>query len=140
MNGRSRLRSLLFRNLGFKLLAFFLAAVVWFYFFAAREGITIGRVVERTEMLPVKILARADRPVRVELSPSKVEVTVSGAPGDIEALAASALSVLVDLTETGEGTHTLLVRVDGPEEIMVVGSNPASVSVSITEGMSPAPR
>ncbi len=140
MNWRSRLKNILVRDLGLKLLAFFVAAVVWFYFFAAREGMTLGRVVDRTLTLPVKILARADRPVRVNLSPSVVVVTVSGSPREIEALHPSALSAFVDLTETAEGRHTKLVRVEGPEEIKVVGSDPPTVSVSIAAGMSTGPR
>ena len=122
------------RNLGLKLVALFLAFVVWFFVSAPRRE----RVREKILTAPISLVAmRPELVITTTEIPASVTVRVRGRASDLRALTPALLDVPVDLswiTQPGEVEITLQPQsINVPPEIEVVTIVPNKFRVRIEQ-------
>ena len=122
------------KNLGLKLVALFLACVVWFIVSAPRRE----RVREKILTAPISLVAMSnDLVITSDEIPASVTVRVRGRASDLRALTPAMLDVPVDLswvTQPGEVEITLRPQaINLPPEIEVVTLEPNKFRVRIEQ-------
>ncbi len=132
MLGR-KMRKWLFQNAGLKISACITALIIWFYFFAAREGISFSMGSTRILIVPVEVLQSPASMLDVQILPGNVEVVVRG-PNEIMAgLGTGDLKVFVDVKGLKRGHYALPVRIYTLSPVKVVRRVPRTVGVDIIE-------
>jgi YbbR domain-containing protein len=71
--------------------------------------------------------------LQATFSPDTVEVILSGPLSELDALEAGDVSVIVDVSNYGPGTHFVPLIVDRPESLEVQALLPDQVEVEIAE-------
>jgi YbbR domain-containing protein len=122
------------RNLGLKLVALFLACVVWFFVSAPRRE----RVREKILTAPISLVAmKSELVITTTEIPASVTIRVRGRASDLRALTPAMLDVPVDLswvTQPGEVEITLRPQsINLPPEIEVVAILPNKFRVRIEQ-------
>ena len=120
-------------NVGIKISAFLMALVIWFYFFAAREGISFAKGSTKTIMIPVKALQSPSSMVDVWIFPDSVNVTVRGTRETVAELGTEDLKVFVDVKGLSRGLYTLPVRIYSVSPVKVISKEPQTVRAAIKE-------
>ena len=105
------LRRIFFHNFWLKLFSLVLATMIWFAVFSIQDkpdavpGFRVGDVKKEFDQVPVDILkAPADTAVYT-ISPSAVNVTLTGDPKTLESLTARDVQVFIDLSESRVGSR-----------------------------------
>lgn len=132
--GQEKMKGLLIRNIGIKISAFLVALIVWFYFFAAREGISFTAGRTRALVIPVEVLERPSSLFTVNVAPNYVEVLLKGPNELVANLDAEEVKVFVEVKGLGKGRYTLPVKIRAIERVTVVSREPQVVTVLITGG------
>ena len=123
----------LFQSAGLKVSAFVLALVIWFYFFAAREGISFTAGRTRVLDIPVEILEPPSSMFYIRVVPNYVEVAVKGSKEIIDGLSPEDLKVFVEVKGLREGRRYILpVRIHTGFPVKVVSREPQTVTAIIT--------
>jgi len=116
----------LFANLGLKLIALFLAVVVWFVTSAPRRE----TVSERAFAAPLSFIKMPRELVITTAVPDNVSVRLRGRLSDLRSLSSQNLEVTVDLSgsQAGEVTITLPPRaINVPPDVEVVSIEPNKI-------------
>ena len=129
----TKTKKLLFQNAGLKISAFITALVIWFYFFAAREGISLTMASTKRLTVPVEVLQSPSSMLDVRVLPDNVEVVARGASEVLAALGTGDLKVFVDVKGFKRGDYTLPVRIYTVSPVRVVSRVPQTVKVVIRE-------
>lgn len=121
-----------FRNLGLKLLALFIAGLVWF---------TMGGeyVVERIVQVPLEMRNRPERLELVGNPPDEVEVRLSGSSGTLSRLQPGDVVAILDLGAARPGSRLFHLRTDevrAPFGVTVSQVIPQTVSLAFELGES----
>jgi len=140
MAGGEKIRSLLLNNMGFKLSAFFLALVIWFYFFSAREGISFRRGATSTFNVPVQILDSMYPFHSVRIIPDTSEIVVKGSRDALSELSPDDFRVFVEVKGLRKGEYLLPVRVFVTQPVEIISRNPRNIKVIIGEKWTPTGR
>jgi len=119
------------KNVGLKLVALFLAGVLWFIVSAPRRERPRERIVSASLSLvgvpPHLVITTSD-------IPSTVAVRVRGRMSDLRALAGQNLEATADLSQIGPGEVEIRIRarhINVPEDIEVVSVSPDKVRFRI---------
>lgn len=121
------MRDLLSKNLTYKLVAIFLAVVLWMN---ASDPETDFR--QQVVEVPLEVRNLSSSLVASEL-PEKVKVRVEGKWSIVEQVKADQFSAFVRLDSYESGTHQAPVEVTVPAGVRLIDISPASVSVRLTE-------
>ena len=121
-----------FRNFGLKLLALFIAALVWF---------TMGGeyIVERIVQVPLEMRNRPERLELVGNPPDQVEVRLQGPSGVLSRLQPGDVVAILDLGAARPGARLFHLRTDevrGPFGVTVSQVVPQTVSLAFEPGES----
>jgi YbbR domain-containing protein len=121
-----------FRNLGLKVLALFIAGLVWF---------TMGGeyVVERIVQVPLEMRNRPERLELVGNPPDEVEVRLSGSSGTLSRLQPGDVVAILDLDAARPGSRLFHLRTDevrAPFGVTVSQVIPQTVSLAFELGES----
>lgn len=122
---------LLYNNLFVKILAFFLALILWFY--VTGDRLPDPQEVTRTIANVPLVWRNLDERLEVMEIPSEVDVIISGSSEIIYGIRPQELEVYVDLRDLGEGTHRLTPNALVPRGIRVENYRPAQVTVVLEE-------
>ena len=131
-------RDLVLHNFGWKVLSLFLAALMWMAISTAvlkdeqRAWTLQESPVEsmRRFAVPITLLTRADTGSQFTVTPSVVEVAVSGKAADLERLQVRQIAAFVDVTTaTEEKLFRRDVRAQAPPEFRIQSVTPAAASV-----------
>ena len=122
------MRDLLGKNLTYKLVAIFLAVVLWMN--ASDQDTASFR--EKVVQVPLEVRSLSSSLVATDL-PENVKVRVEGDWGAIDSLDASQFSAFVRLDSYSAGTHEAPVEVTVPPGVRLVEIMPSTVSVQLTE-------
>ena len=122
------MRDLLGKNLTYKLVAIFLAVVLWMN--ASDQDTASFR--EKVVQVPLEVRSLSSSLVATDL-PENVKVRVEGDWGAIDSLDASQFSAFVRLDSYSAGTHEAPVEVTVPPGVRLVEIIPSTVSVQLTE-------
>lgn len=118
------------RSLGLKVLALFLACVVWFFVSAPRRE----RATERAFAAPLAIASLPRDLVITNQIPDTVSVRLRGRVSDLRALSSQNLEVTVDVSwvQAGEATITLRPQaINVPPDIDVISIEPNKIRFHI---------
>jgi YbbR domain-containing protein len=118
------------RSLGLKLLALFLACVVWFIVSAPRRE----RATERAFAAPLSIASLPRDLVITNQIPDTVSVRLRGRVSDLRALSSQNLEVTVDVSwvQPGEATITLRPQaINVPQDVEVISIDPSKLRFHI---------
>jgi len=121
------MRDLLTKNLTYKLVAIFLAVVLWMNASNQETGFR-QQVVE----VPLEVRNLSSSLVASEL-PEKVKVRVEGEWSIVERITADQFSAFVRLDSHESGIYNAPVEVTVPAGVRLINISPASVSVRLTE-------
>ncbi|HEV7921612.1 MAG TPA: CdaR family protein [Thermoanaerobaculia bacterium] len=122
----------LFRNLGLKLIALFLALVVWFFTSAPRRE----AVSERAFSAPLSFIRMPRELVITTQLPDSVNVRLRGRVSDLRSVSSQNMEVTVDLSQSqpGETTITLLPQaINVPPEVEVVSMEPNKIRFRVEQ-------
>lgn len=122
---------LLKNNLFVKIIAFFLALILWFYVTGDRLPDTQG--VTRTIANVPLAWRNLDERLEIMQIPSEVDVIISGNSDIIYGIRPQEMEVYVDLRNIGEGTHRLTPNALVPRGIRVENFRPTQVTVVLEE-------
>jgi YbbR domain-containing protein len=120
------------RSLGLKLLALFLACVVWFIVSAPRRE----RATERAFAAPLAIASLPRDLVITNTIPDTVSVRLRGRVSDLRALSSQNLEVTVDVSwvQPGEATITLRPQaINVPADVDVVSIDPSKLRFRVEQ-------
>jgi YbbR domain-containing protein len=131
-------RNLMTRDLGWKLFSVALAIAIWLIVQTMRNepatGVSpLGAMMTRTfNDLPVLVVSAAADVREFKVNPSIVQVTVSGRPEVVGALAEKEIHATVDLTGI-DSAQTLTKRIDvsAPMEVTLLRVAPANAEVVV---------
>ncbi len=129
----TKMRKWLFQNAGLKISAFITALVIWFYFFAAREGISFSMGSTRILIVPVEVLQSPSSIMDVQIDPGNVEVVARGPSEIMAGLGTGDLKIFVDVKGLKRGRYTLPVRIYTDSPVKVVRRVPKTVKVLIRD-------
>lgn len=118
------------RSLGLKVLALFLACVVWFFVSAPRRE----RATERAFAAPLAIASLPRSLVITNQIPDTVSVRLRGRVSDLRALSSQNLEVTVDVSwvQAGEATITLRPQaINVPPDVDVISIEPSKLRFHI---------
>jgi len=112
-------------NTAFRLLALFLAIVLWIYVTHQRNPVLeqAARVSLEQQGLPANMIIRD--------MPSAVTVYYRSSMGRLALVSAAEFEARVNLAGSGAGTHSLPVRVQAPAGVEVVRVSPERVTVTL---------
>ncbi len=129
----TKMRKWLFQNAGLKTSAFITALVIWFYFFAAREGISFSMGSTRILIVPVEVLQSPASMLDAQILPGNVEVVARGPSEIMAGLGTGDLKVFVDVKGLKRGRYTLPIRIYTDSPVKVVRRVPQTVKVLIRD-------
>lgn len=121
------MKDLLGKNLTYKLVAIFLAVVLWLN--ASDQEISFRQQVVD---VPLEVRSLSSSLVANEL-PEKVKVRIEGEWSIVEKVETKQFSAFIRLDSYEAGTHEVPVEVTVPAGVRLIGITPASVSVHLTE-------
>lgn len=121
------LRDLLGKNLLYKLVAVFLAVVLWMN--ASDQDTSLRQLVVD---VPLEMRNLSSSLVAGEL-PETVRVRIEGEWSAVEGVDSSQFSAFVALDSLGEGNHQVPIQVTVPQGVRLVNIYPANVSLRLTE-------
>ena len=122
--------SLLFRNLGTKLLALAIAVLVWFVFSAQQRE----RISERTYRIPLSVANVPAQALIASPLPPIVEVRLSGPFTALRQLDPGKLEAVIDLTGAplGERIYRLDPEdINVPQQVEVIAITPSEIRVAL---------
>ena len=115
-------------NPGLKLASLMLAVLLWFYVkgeFGEVRPPTEKFFVEKTyDKVGVKVLGEVLENLPVKVSPSKVDLVLSGPKATLDGLEASHIIAFVDCTGLKKGKYQLPLKVILPEGITLISDAP----------------
>lgn len=121
------MKDLLGKNLTYKLVAIFLAVVLWLN--ASDQEISFRQQVVD---VPLEVRSLSSSLIANEL-PEKVKVRIEGEWSIVEKVETKQFSAFIRLDSYEAGTHEVPVEVTVPAGVRLIGITPASVSVHLTE-------
>ena len=123
----------MFRNWGFKVLAFFIACMIWFYV-SGEKGADIVKKIEKDRIIRnvvVKVAHQSSFILRAELNPKHVNVQIRGSSHIVDKLTNKSILVFVDVSASGKGKHVLPVQVKLPADVRLIQITPLTVNVRL---------
>lgn len=129
------MKSWLVENTGIKVSAFVVALIVWFYFFATREGISFSTGRTRTLIVPMEVLESPSSLFIVKVVPNYVDVVVKGPSVLISNIEPEDVNVFVEVKGLRKGRYILPVKIRAVSDVTVVSREPQTVTVIITGGL-----
>lgn len=82
----------------------------------------------------VSVVTKAPDGYAASVQPTKVNVTLAGPVGDLEALTVENFKVVADVRSLGAGRHQVELGAELPEGIIIVKTNPKKVNVVLVSG------
>lgn len=123
---------LLNRNNGAKVLAFFMALLLWLHVTGEALPGAVPEVIRPFSKVPL-IWRNLDERMQLSEIPAEIDVVLRGSAVAIEGMAPDDLEVFVDLRGLGEGQHSLTPNAVAPRGVRVVSYRPQQVTVLLTE-------
>jgi len=121
------------KNWGLKILAFFIACMIWFYV-SGEEGADIARRREKEVTIRnvvVKVVHPSSFILRTELNPKQVSIQVGGASHIIDKLTTKNILVFADVTGLSKGKYVLPVQIKLPADVKLIQITPLTVKVRL---------
>lgn len=123
---------MLSRSHGAKVLAFFLALLLWLHVTGEILRPAVPEVTRTFSRMPLAWRNLDERMLLSEI-PAEIDIVLRGSAGVIEGMAPDDLEVFVDLKGLGEGQHRLTPGAVVPRGVSVVSYRPQQVAVVLTE-------
>lgn len=125
---------LLTRNNGAKVLAFFMALLLWMHVTGETLPADTPEVIRTFSKVPLS-WRNLDERMQLSEIPAEIDIILRGTAVAIEGMAPDDLEVFVDLAGLGEGQHSLTPDAVLPRGVSVVSYRPQQVSVLLAEVM-----
>ncbi|MBT9173800.1 MAG: CdaA regulatory protein CdaR [Syntrophomonadaceae bacterium] len=123
---------LLNRNNGAKVLAFFMALLLWLHVTGETLPADNAEVIRPFSNVPLS-WRNLDERMQLSEIPAEIDIVLRGAAVAIEGMAPDELEVFVDLRGLGEGQHRLTPNAVVPRGVSVISYRPQQVVVLLTE-------
>jgi YbbR domain-containing protein len=123
---------LLNKNNGAKLLAFFMALLLWLHVTGETLPTDTAEVIRPFSKVPLS-WRNLDERMQLSEIPAEIDIVLRGAAVAIEGMAPDDLEVFVDLRGLGEGQHRLTPNAVVPRGVSVVSYRPQQVDVLLAE-------
>lgn len=123
---------LLNRNNGAKVLAFFMALLLWLHVTGETLPADNAEVIRPFSKVPLS-WRNLDERMQLSEIPAEIDIVLRGAAVAIEGMAPDELEAFVDLRGLGEGQHRLTPNAVVPRGVSVVSYRPQQVVVFLTE-------
>ena len=119
------------KNWGLKILAFFIACMIWFYV-SGEKGADIARRRKKDRVIRnvvVNVVHPSSFVLQTELNPKLVNVKIRGAAYIIDKLTTRSILVFVDVTDLSKGKYVLQVQIKLPVDVKLVQITPPTANV-----------
>ena len=116
-----------------KISAFLLALMVWFYFFAEREGISFRLGSAHTITARVQVLDHPHSLYLARIRPEDIEISIRGPKEILENIGPEDFKAFVETKGFTGGVYYLPVRVFTPLPVEIISRTPAHVQVTVED-------
>ncbi|MCR3921153.1 MAG: CdaR family protein [Firmicutes bacterium] len=130
------LQRLLKNNIGLKLIAFFMALILWTYVTGDLIRDKVPEVTRPYRNVPLEWLNLGEQLELMEI-PEQIDVVLSGRSDTLNSITPQNLKVFVDLRDLGVGQHRLSPNAEVPAGIKVLSFDPQQVVIILEEVESP---